>query len=95
MIVCIITDITYGCLRLHAGYVATVLPGITEAFVHAVLDPSALSAANAMLVVFTVAHVVTSVVMVKLGGAAGLVLADAFNMLLRIAYSLRCVSLHA
>lgn len=67
--------------------------GITEAFVHAVLDPSGLSAANAMLVVFAVAHVISSAVMVKLGGAAGLVLADAFTMLLRIAYSVRYVRL--
>lgn len=55
---------------------------------HAVLDPAALKAANALLVVFTVAHVLCSVVLVKLGGAAGLVLADTINMLLRIPYSL-------
>lgn len=56
---------------------------------HAVLDPSSLSAANAMLVVFTAAHVACSVLMVKLGGAVGLVLADAVNMSLRIGYSMR------
>lgn len=55
---------------------------------HAVLDPSALRAANALLVVFTASHVVCSIVLVQLGGAAGLVAADAFNMALRIAYSL-------
>lgn len=63
--------------------------GITEAFVHAVMDPSALTAANAMLVVFTAAHIASSLLLVKLGGAAGLVLADTISMLLRIAYSLR------
>jgi oligosaccharide translocation protein RFT1 len=62
--------------------------GITEAFVHAVLEPSALKAANALLVVFTAAHVLCSVVLVKTGGAAGLVLADTINMSLRIAFSL-------
>eukprot|EP00878_Enallax_costatus_P032634 GHUV01035880.1.p1 GENE.GHUV01035880.1~~GHUV01035880.1.p1 ORF type:complete len:145 (+),score=22.96 GHUV01035880.1:183-617(+) len=44
-----------------------------------------------MLVVFTAAHVASSLLMVKLGGAAGLVLADAFSMLLRIVYSLRFI----
>lgn len=63
-------------------------PGITESFVHAVLEPSALKAANALLVVFTASHVVCSIVLVQLGGAAGLVAADALNMTLRIAYSL-------
>eukprot|EP00879_Flechtneria_rotunda_P022624 GHRR01023891.1.p1 GENE.GHRR01023891.1~~GHRR01023891.1.p1 ORF type:complete len:331 (+),score=118.29 GHRR01023891.1:1424-2416(+) len=61
--------------------------GITEAFVHAVLDPPALKSSNALLVVFTAAHVVCSLVLVKAGGAAGLVLADTLNMALRIAYS--------
>ena len=55
---------------------------------HAVLDPAALRAANALLVVFAVSHVVASAVMVQLGGAAGLVAADALNMALRITYSL-------
>lgn len=63
-------------------------PGITESFVHAVLEPSALKAANALMVVFTASHVVCSIVLVQLGGAAGLVAADALNMTLRIAYSL-------
>jgi oligosaccharide translocation protein RFT1 len=54
-----------------------------------VLDVAALRAANAALVVFTLVHVATSMVLVKAGGAVGLVLADAVNMLLRIAYSLR------
>lgn len=39
-------------------------------------------------VVFSVSHVVASIVLVQLGGAAGLVAADAVNMGLRIAYSL-------
>lgn len=62
--------------------------GITESFVHAVLEPSALKAANALLVLFTASHVVASVVLVQMGGAAGLVAADALNMALRIVYSL-------
>lgn len=55
---------------------------------HAVLDQAALKAANALLVVFSAAHVACSVVLVQLGGAAGLVAADAANVGLRIAYSL-------
>jgi oligosaccharide translocation protein RFT1 len=68
------------CCDLHTG--------ITESFVHAVLEPSALKAANALLVVFAASHVLASIVLVQLGGAAGLVAADAVNMALRIAYSL-------
>jgi hypothetical protein len=71
-----------------AASTAVAAAGITEAFVHAVLEPSALKAANALLVVFTAAHVLCSVVLVKAGGAAGLVLADTINMSLRIAFSL-------
>jgi hypothetical protein len=63
-------------------------PGITEAFVHAVLDEAALKAANALLVLFTAAHIACSVALVQLGGAAGLVAADTLTMALRIAYSL-------
>jgi oligosaccharide translocation protein RFT1 len=62
--------------------------GITEAFVHAVLDESALKAANVLLVVFTAAHVACSVLLVQAGGAVGLVGADTLNMALRITYSL-------
>lgn len=65
--------------------------GITEAFVHAVLDERALKAANALLVVCAAAHVACSVVLVQLAGALGLVAADTLNMGLRIAYSLWCV----
>ncbi len=66
--------------------------GITEAFVHAVLDAAALKQANAMLVLFTGAHMCLSLVMVRAAGAAGLVGADAVTMLLRIVYSLWWVS---
>lgn len=62
--------------------------GITEAFVHAVLGSAALQQANLLLVVFTAVHLACSAVLVHIAGAGGLVLADAANMLLRIAYSL-------
>ncbi|WIA16227.1 hypothetical protein OEZ85_012938 [Tetradesmus obliquus] len=75
-----------GCYTAYLLLLA--VNGITEAFVHAVLEPSALKAANALLVVFTAAHVLCSIVLVKAGGAAGLVLADTVNMSLRIAFSL-------
>lgn len=75
---------TLYCMVRHGRCPA----GITESFVHAVLEPAALRAANALLVVFTASHVVASVVLVQLGGAAGLVAADGLNAALRIAYSL-------
>lgn len=62
--------------------------GITEAFVHAVLDQAALKQANALLVAFAGAHILCSLAMMRAADAAGLVLADAVNMALRIAYSL-------
>jgi hypothetical protein len=67
-------------------------PGITEAFVHAVLDAAALQRANAALVVLGMAHAAASFALVSAGGALGLVAADALNMCLRIAYSLWWVS---
>ncbi|KAF8057727.1 r [Scenedesmus sp. PABB004] len=73
----------YTCYLL-----ALAVNGITEAFVHGVLDPAALAAANAALVGFSAAHVAASLALVRAGGAAGLVAADTLNMALRIAYSL-------
>lgn len=55
---------------------------------HAVLDSKALQQANAALVVLGATHVAASLALIRAGGAVGLVAADAFNMLLRIAYSL-------
>jgi hypothetical protein len=66
------------------------LAGITEAFVHAVLDAAALQRANLVLVALSATHVAASLALVSAGGAVGLVAADGLNMALRIAYSLWC-----
>ncbi|GBF96551.1 hypothetical protein Rsub_09134 [Raphidocelis subcapitata] len=76
-------------LGAYSGYVLLLaVNGITEAFVHAVLDAAALQRANAALVALGASHVAASLLLVSAGGAAGLVAADALNMALRIAYSL-------
>lgn len=62
--------------------------GITEAFVHAVLDARALQRANAALVALGAAHAAASLALVRARGAVGLIAADALNMALRIALSL-------
>ena len=62
--------------------------GITEAFVHAVLDGRGIQQTNMLLVAFSVAHLAASIFCINAAGAVGLVLADAVNMVLRIACSL-------
>ena len=52
------------------------------------MDPGSLRRANAMLVLFSALHLLLCVLLIRAAGAAGLVLADATNMVLRIAYSL-------
>lgn len=54
---------------------------------HAVLDQRGLQANNLLLLAFSGAHMAATWVLVRQAGAVGLVLADAVNMLLRIAYS--------
>jgi oligosaccharide translocation protein RFT1 len=61
--------------------------GVTEAFVHAVLDARGLAAGNAALLALAAAHVGGCMVLIPAAGAAGYVLADALNMTLRIAGS--------
>ena len=61
--------------------------GVTEAFVHAVLDAKGLQQMNMLLIAFSVAHVTASIVCINALGAVGLVVADALNMALRIACS--------
>ena len=63
------------------------LAGVTEAFVHAVLDARGIQQTNALLVAFSLIHLVASVVCINLAGAVGLVLADSINMILRISCS--------
>ncbi|KAG1680360.1 hypothetical protein FOA52_015451 [Chlamydomonas sp. UWO 241] len=76
-------------LAVYATYILLLaVNGVTEAFVHAVLDARGLSQINALLVAFAVVHVAASAGAVSAAGAVGLVAADAANMALRIVSSL-------
>ncbi len=55
---------------------------------HAVLDGRGIQQTNMLLVAFSVTHLAASVFCINAAGAVGLVLADAVNMVLRIACSL-------
>jgi len=78
-----------AALALYSCYVALLaVNGILEAFVHAVADQRGLHQANIVLVVVSVLHMGLSVVAVNTAGAAGLLVADAINMALRIFYCL-------
>ncbi|PNH05931.1 Protein RFT1 [Tetrabaena socialis] len=79
-------------LAAYCGYVLLLaLNGIGEAFVHAVLDSRGLQQSNALLLLFSAAHLAACVAGVGRAGALGLVGADSVNMLLRIAYSAWCI----
>jgi oligosaccharide translocation protein RFT1 len=78
-----------AALALYSCYVALLaVNGILEAFVHAVADQRGLHQANMVLVVVSILHMGLSVVAVNTAGAAGLLIADAINMTLRIFYCL-------
>lgn len=78
-----------AALALYSCYVALLaVNGILEAFVHAVADQRGLHQANMVLVVVSVLHMGLSVVSVNTAGAAGLLVADAINIALRIFYCL-------
>ena len=59
---------------------------------HAVLDSKGLHQSNLLLMALSVLHLGVSALAISYAGAVGLVAADAFNMLLRVALSLWCVS---
>lgn len=78
-----------AALALYSWYVALLaVNGTLEAFVHAVADQRGLHRANIALVVLSVIHMTLSVGAVKTAGAAGLLVADAVNMVLRVGYCL-------
>jgi hypothetical protein len=64
------------------------IAGVTEAFVHAVLDQAGLALSNLLMVAFTAIHLVACWVLINQMGTVGLVAADAINMCLRIGLSL-------
>eukprot|EP00250_Pteridium_aquilinum_P005018 c15182_g1_i1 orf=1020-2603(+) len=67
------------------------LNGTTEAFLHAVVTKGQLARSNVWLVVCSLVYITLSVTLIRIGGAVGLIIANCFNMLLRILYSLNFI----
>ncbi|KAL3701074.1 hypothetical protein R1sor_019096 [Riccia sorocarpa] len=74
-----------GCYCLYI--MALSLNGTTEAFLHAVVTKSELFRSNMWLSLFSFLYMVFSVILIKIAGSVGLILANSLNMSMRIAYS--------
>ncbi|GMH41434.1 hypothetical protein BSKO_09344 [Bryopsis sp. KO-2023] len=68
--------------------------GVTEAFVHAVLDARSLFSSNAWMVGVAIVHMSASAMLSLKFGSVGLILADGVGMCLRIAFSMWCIRNH-
>ncbi|KAJ6712233.1 ENDOPLASMIC RETICULUM MULTISPAN TRANSMEMBRANE PROTEIN-RELATED [Salix purpurea] len=77
------TALQYYCLYV----ILLAMNGTSEAFLHAVATESQLKRSNDSLLVFSLIYVVMNVLLIKSGGAVGLILANSLNMILRILYS--------
>ncbi|KAJ1426540.1 hypothetical protein SESBI_10284 [Sesbania bispinosa] len=75
-------------LRYYCFYVIMLaMNGTSEAFMHAVATESQLKRSNDSLLVFSLIYIVLNVLLIKLAGAVGLIMANSLNMTLRIIYS--------
>ncbi|GJP68267.1 hypothetical protein CLOP_g25001 [Closterium sp. NIES-67] len=75
-------------LACYCPYImALALNGTTEAFVHAVLSERQLAQSNGWLVLFSLLHMALSALLIRAASSPGLILANCFNMAMRIAYS--------
>jgi oligosaccharide translocation protein RFT1 len=82
-------------LAAYSMYLALLAAnGILEAFCHAVSSGAQLRRTNAVLMGMAVGHILLSVVAVGRLGSLGLILADALNMVMRIAYCCAIISAH-
>ncbi|XP_027354961.1 protein RFT1 homolog [Abrus precatorius] len=75
-------------LRYYCFYVIVLaMNGTSEAFMHAVATESQLKRSNDSLLVFSLIYIVLNVLLIRLAGAVGLIMANSINMTLRILYS--------
>lgn len=75
-------------LRYYCFYVIVLaMNGTSEAFMHAVATENQLKRSNDSLLVFSLISVVLNVLLIKLYGSVGLIVANSLNMTLRILYS--------
>jgi len=84
---------TNTVLAWYCLYVGVMgINGITEAFVHAVATQPQLAKINWVLFVFAVLYLVVAKILIAAMGTPGLILANCFNMGLRIFYNWRFIS---
>lgn len=67
------------------------LNGTTEAFLHAVVTKGQLARSNVWLLAFSLVYISLSIMLIQTAGAAGLIVANCINMLLRTVYSLNFI----
>ncbi|XP_054814813.1 uncharacterized protein LOC129315253 isoform X2 [Prosopis cineraria] len=77
------TALQYYCIYV----ILLAMNGTSEAFLHAVASESQLKRSNDSLLVFSLIYIILNVVLIRLAGAVGLIVANAVNMALRILYS--------
>ncbi|XP_028801074.1 protein RFT1 homolog isoform X1 [Neltuma alba] len=77
------TALQYYCIYV----ILLAMNGTSEAFLHAVASESQLKRSNDSLLVFSLIYIILNVVLIRLAGAVGLILANSMNMALRILYS--------
>ncbi|XP_028797853.1 protein RFT1 homolog isoform X2 [Neltuma alba] len=77
------TALQYYCVYV----ILLAMNGTSEAFLHAVASESQLKRSNDSLLVFSLIYIILNVVLIRLAGAVGLIVANSMNMALRILYS--------
>ncbi|XP_041004418.1 protein RFT1 homolog isoform X1 [Juglans microcarpa x Juglans regia] len=77
------TALRYYCIYI----IVLAMNGTSEAFLHAVATENELKRSNDSLLVFSFIYIVLNVLLIRSAGAIGLILANSFNMILRILYS--------
>ncbi|XP_062092194.1 uncharacterized protein LOC133798039 isoform X1 [Humulus lupulus] len=73
----------YYCLYI----IVLAMNGTSEAFLHAVANENQIKRSNDSLLLFSVIYIAMNVLLIRSAGAVGLIIANSFNMILRIMYS--------
>uniref|UniRef100_A0A1E1XA61 Protein RFT1 homolog n=1 Tax=Amblyomma aureolatum TaxID=187763 RepID=A0A1E1XA61_9ACAR len=80
-------------LRWHCAYIVLIaINGVTECFVFAAMNKEQLDQHNRRLALFSVLFLLVSYLLTSLFGAVGFILANCFNMIARIGYSIFFIS---
>ncbi|XP_037284505.2 man(5)GlcNAc(2)-PP-dolichol translocation protein RFT1 [Rhipicephalus microplus] len=80
-------------LRWHCAYIVLIaINGVTECFVFAAMSKKQLDQHNRRLALFSVLFLFVAYLLTTLSGAVGFILANCFNMIARIGYSIYFIS---